>query len=434
MSLQSTPQSSRYWIGLFGRRNSGKSTLMNLLCDQPVSLVSAEAGTTTDPVTKSIEIKGLGPVVLVDTAGYDDVGHLGQARVERSEASVDRVHFAVLLLRPSCLLERASSNSDEVPSSPDWSQELAWIRRFAKQKAPWLLAVNLAEADLKAGDGSDALLPSFLEKLRQEALPQPSGQILLDLHCAEARQTFVQALLQAVKASQSEQCDSSPASLTASLCGAGDHVLLVMPQDIQAPAGRLILPQVQTIRELLDKHCFVSAVTANEYPAVLSLFQQAPSLIITDSQVFPHVWAHKPAESRVTSFSILMAAFKGDIELFRQGAEVLPKLGANSRVLIAEACSHVPLQEDIGRVKIPRLLRDRISPDITIDIMSGNDWPSAEKLASYDLVIHCGACMFNRPHVLARLRQLESASVPITNYGIALAWFAGILDKVALPL
>ena len=225
--------------------------------------------------------------------------------------------------------------------------------------------------------------------------------------------------------------DFSVGSLTGGLAKNGDTVLLVMPQDIQAPKGRLILPQVQTLRDLLDKHCLVLSATADQYTAALALLREPPALIVTDSQVFGQVWQHKPEASRLTSFSLLFARARGDLDYFAASVRALEALPPNAHILIAEACAHKPLQEDIGRVKLPRLLRQRFGGDITMDIVSGPDFPA--DLTGYALIIHCGACMFNRKYVLARVAEARRQRVPMTNYGIVLAWLSGIWEKIDLP-
>ncbi|MDI9469353.1 MAG: [FeFe] hydrogenase H-cluster maturation GTPase HydF [Bacillota bacterium] len=412
MGLTATPQADRLWIGVFGRRNSGKSTLINALAGSEIALVSPEPGTTTDPVTKSIELHGIGPAVLVDTAGFDDTGDLGLARVARSRRALERIDLAILLLRP----EEAET---------DFAPELDWIRHFAEQKADWLLVTNGTAAD-------DGRIAQLLQKAQSAELPQPTAVLTVDAATKTGIDRLHAALVSsaALRRERARQ-SSEPTSITGELCTAGDLVLLVMPQDIQAPAGRLILPQVQTLRELLDKSCRVVAVTAHEYPAVLDELRRVPDLIITDSQVFPLVERHAPAASRLTSFSILMAAWRGDAAVFRSGADRLATLTEQSRLLIAESCAHVPQSEDIGRVQLPRLLRRRFGEGLTIDFASGADLPA--DLSAYDLIIHCGACMFNRAHVLARLGRFAQAGVPVTNYGMTLAWLGGILDRVDIP-
>lgn len=397
MSIQSTPRASRLHIGLFGKRNAGKSSLINALTGQETSLVSPVAGTTTDPVAKSFELRGVGPVVFWDTAGVDDVGELGQLRVEKTRQALEKTDLALLVLT----------------AAPD-QEELAWLARLKEKAIPTLVALN--KRDLQADP--EALAQAIQAQLDLPVVPvsAATGENIPALH---------QAMVQTIPD------DFWDLTITGDLVSPGDLVLLVMPQDIQAPKGRLILPQVQTIRELLDKKCSVMSCTVDCLESTLAALARPPKLIITDSQVFPLVWKTKPAESLLTSFSILFAGYKGDIQVFLRGAAALDHLTEGSRVLIAEACAHAPTTEDIGRVKIPALLQKKVGPGLTIDFARGNDFP--QDLSPYDLVIHCGACMFNRRHVLNRINQAEANGVPICNYGVILAALAGILDKVCYP-
>ncbi len=399
MSLQSTPSSDRLHIGLFGRRNSGKSSLMNALTNQQIALASPVAGTTTDPVFKAMEIHGLGPCMFIDTAGFDDEGELGQLRIEKTRAALDKTDIAILVFSAG---------------EKDLSMEKEWVGLMRQRGCPIVPVLN--KADLLQDPSPTA-----------KAIHDQLG--LFPILVSSTEKTGLKDVLQAL-IRQIPQ-DFGQHSLTGSLVREGDSVLLVMPQDIQAPKGRLILPQVQTIRDLLDHKCVVTCVTTDQLDAALAGLKSPPDLIITDSQVFPLVYEKKPPESQLTSFSVLMAAVKGDISIFAQGAAAIDKLTPNSRVLIAEACTHAPLQEDIGRVKLPRLLRQRVGQELQIDIVSGQDFP--QDLSGYDLIIHCGSCMFNRRYVLSRLERAQAQNVPITNYGVALAKLGNILDKVCLP-
>lgn len=397
MGLQDTPRASRLHIGLFGKRNAGKSSLINALTGQAISLVSPVAGTTADPVYKSFELHGVGPVVFIDTAGLDDVGELGQLRVEKTREALDKTDVAILVLT----------------GAPQ--EELPWFRLFRERKLPVLVVLNQCDR-LENVPALQAEISAQLEGLPVLAVSAQTGANIPQL-----RQALVQGIPD----------DFWDLTITGDLAQAGDVVLLVMPQDIQAPKGRLILPQVQTIRELLDKKCSVMSCTTDALERTLAALAQPPKLIITDSQAFPTVWAAKPEESLLTSFSILFAGYKGDITAFRQGAAALEKLTETSKVLVAEACAHAPMTEDIGRVKIPKLLRKKVGEGLSFDFVRGNDFP--QDLTPYDLVIHCGACMFNRRHVMNRIAQAEAQGVPICNYGVVLAALAGILDKVVFP-
>lgn len=394
MSIQDTPRASRLHIGLFGRRNAGKSSLINALTGQEISLVSPVAGTTTDPVYKSFELAGVGPVVFIDTAGLDDVGDLGALRVERTRQALDKTDVAILVLT-------------EAPM-----EELPWLDLLKEKGRPVLAVLNKSDT-----------LPS--PDLTAEGLSEILGLPVLPVSAATGKN--IDKLRTAL--AEAAPPDFWELSITGDLAQTGDLVLLVMPQDIQAPKGRLILPQVQTIRELLDKKCTVVSCTADCIETTLQALARPPKLIITDSQAFPTVWKSKPAESLLTSFSILFAGYKGDIDEFLAGAKAIDGLAENSRVLIAEACAHAPKEEDIGRVKIPRLLRKKVGEGLSVDFVRGNDFP--EDLSPYDLVIHCGACMFNRQNVMSRIAQAKNQNTPICNYGVVLAALNGILDKVS---
>ena len=388
--LHETPAAQRLHIALYGRRNAGKSSLINALTGQEIALVSPVAGTTADPVKKAMELHPIGPVLFIDTAGYDDEGELGKLRVAATEKTLQRADVALLVL-------------EGTPTEED----LRWAEQLKEQKTPFLVVQT--KADLH----TPAPLP---EELQSRAVT-----------VSAATGAGIEALRTALAAIVPENFGQM--DLTGHLCAAGDTVLLVMPQDIQAPKGRLILPQVQTIRHLLDKKCIPICCTADGLEGALAALAKPPKLIITDSQCFPLVAAKKPEESLLTSFSILMAASKGDIDAFAKGAEAIGKLTADSRVLIAEACTHAPLEEDIGRVKIPNLLRKRAGQSLTVDVVAGSDFPS--DLTPYDLVIHCGGCMFNRAYVLRRLESAQRQGVPMTNYGVAIAYLTGILSQVS---
>lgn len=394
MSIQSTPRASRLHIGIFGKRNAGKSSLINALTGQDISLVSDVAGTTTDPVYKTFELQGIGPVVFIDTAGVDDHGDLGRLRVEKTREALEKTDLALLVLT----------------DSPE--EELPWLEALREKKIPVLAVLNKCDALADP----EALREALAQKLSLPvlAVSAQSGENIPQLRREIARQVP----------------DSFwELTITGDLVQSGDLVLLVMPQDIQAPKGRLILPQVQTIRELLDKKCLVMSCTTDRLEAALQALSAPPKLIITDSQAFPAVWKAKPAESMLTSFSILFAGYKGDMQAFLAGAQAIEALTESSTVLIAEACAHAPAEEDIGREKIPKLLRKKVGQGLSFDFVRGNAFP--QDLSPYDLVIHCGACMFNRRHVLNRIAQAQAQNVPVCNYGIVLAALSGILDKVS---
>lgn len=393
-------RSNRFHIGFFGRCNVGKSSLLNALVGQDEAIVSDMAGTTTDVVKKNMEISGVGPCVLLDTAGFDDESELGIRRVDKTRKEAMRVDLAIIVL------------DTFTPQAREEVQE--WKRFFSKSGIPILYVLNkidlFPDAERQTSLWTDALQAPCLAVSAQKRL----GMDELLTRIAEALK-------------QKDEIED----LTGNLVHAGDSVLLVMPQDIQAPKGRLILPQVQTLRNLLDKQCSVMCCTHDRMAETLKLMVAPPDLIITDSQVFRQVRELCPPQSRLTSFSILFARYKGDIHTFLQGAAVLHNLRSDARVLIAEACSHTPKNEDIGRVKLPRLLRAKKGDQIRIDVMAGNDFP--DDLTPYDLVIHCGACMFTRRHVLSRVAAARAQGVPMTNYGIAIAELNGILPFVVYP-
>ena len=391
MNLNQTPSANRLHIALFRRRNSGKSSLINALTGQDTALVSDIPGTTTDPVSKAMELHGIGPCVIIDTPGFDDEGTLGEMRIERTLKAIERTDIALLLCEENNLQEEA-----------------AWMQQLKAKNIPVILILNKADirkdisSSIEEALGEKPLLVSAKEKQGME----------------DIRLAILEKLPQ----------DFEQASITGDLVSENDLVLLVMPQDIQAPKGRLILPQVQTMRELLDKKCLIMSCTTDKLPQTLQALARPPKLIITDSQVFRTVYEQKPVESLLTSFSVLMAGYKGDIRQFVEGAAAIDRLTESSRVLIAEACAHAPMTEDIGRVKIPRLLRKKIGEGLHIDMVSGSDFP--KDLSGYDLIIHCGACMFNRKHVMNRLESASAQQIPMTNYGITLAHLMGILDKI----
>jgi len=396
MSLSDTPRANRLHIGIFGRRNSGKSSLINALTGQEIALVSDVPGTTTDPVYKTMEIHGIGPCVFIDTAGFDDEGALGLMRVEKTKAAAEKTDIALVVI-----------------SDGDFEKELSWTKTLQEKKTPVILIVN------KADTLEDPQL--LADRIQTKSGLRPLIVSAKDkTGIREIREELIRRLPE----------DFEAVSITGNLVKEGDVVLLVMPQDIQAPKGRLILPQVQTLRELLDKKCIVLSATTDKLDAALSFLSSPPVLIITDSQVFRTVFDKKPKESKLTSFSVLFANYKGDLAYFVESAAAIDALTPDSRVLIAEACTHAPLSEDIGREKLPALLRKRIGDALQIDIVCGADFP--EDLSPYDLVIHCGACMFNRKHVLSRVDSARTQKVPMSNYGVALAYLSGILDQIDL--
>lgn len=393
-----TPRSDRLHIGFFGKMNSGKSALVNAIANQEISIVSDVAGTTTDLVLKSMEIHGLGACVLIDTAGYDDSGMLGEKRVELTQKAAEKTDIAVILFHDT-----------------EMSQELGWYRDFQTRHTPVIPVIS--KADMLA----DA------DAVRRLVETETGGTVLtVSAETGQGMEALKEALVRAIPE------DYGARSITGGLVEPDDLVLLVMPQDIQAPKGRLILPQVQTIRDLLDKKCLVMSVTTDRLEQALTALARPPKLIITDSQVFKTVYEKKPEESLLTSFSVLFAGYKGDLRYYAESAAAIESLTERSRVLIAECCTHAPLSEDIGREKLPRMLRARVGQGLTVDVVSGTDFPA--DLTPYSLVIQCGACMFNRKYVMSRIDRAKGQGVPMSNYGVVIAWLSGILDQISLEM
>ena len=403
MNLVHTPNANRLHIALFGKRNSGKSSLINALTGQDTALVSDTPGTTTDSVQKAMEIHGIGPCLFIDTPGFDDEGELGNRRIERTWKAVEKTDIALLLC--------AGGGSAEETGEPDFTEELHWLEQLKAKNIPTILLIN--KADIRKNTASLAI------RIKETFGSQP-------IPVSAKEKTGIELIRQAILEKLPEDFDQQ--SITGSLVTEGDLVLLVMQQDIQAPKGRLILPQVQTMRELLDKKCLIMSCTTDKLQETLQALSRPPKLIITDSQVFKTVYEQKPEESRLTSFSVLFAGYKGDIRYYVKSASAIGSLTESSRVLIAEACTHAPLSEDIGRVKLPHLLRKRIGEKLSIDIVAGTDFP--QDLTPYSLVIHCGACMFNRKYVLSRIERARLQNVPMTNYGVAIAFLNGILNQI----
>lgn len=398
-TLNETPGSVRLHIGVFGKTNSGKSSFVNAFTGQQVSITSDVAGTTTDPVSKSMEIHPLGACVIIDTAGFCDESALGKSRVERTRLAAEKSDIGVIIF-----------------DSMDMREELEWFQYFQEKRTPVLPVIT------KSDSRKTQVIQQICDEVHRRTGVLP---IIVSAVTGEGMDDVREALARLVPE------DFDARSITGGLVGENDVVMLVMPQDIQAPKGRLILPQVQTIRELLDKKCIVVSVTADQMPQGLKCLASPPRLIITDSQAFGIVYEKKPKESMLTSFSVLFAAYKGDLPYYMEGAKAIDGLREDSKVLIAECCTHAPLSEDIGRVKIPRMLKKRFGQGLEVVHKSGTDFPL--DLSEYDLIIQCGACMFHRKYVLSRVERAKTQGVPMTNYGVTIAHLTGILDKVVVP-
>ena len=392
--MQDTPKALRLHIGLFGKRNSGKSTLMNALIGQSVSIVSAHPGTTTDPVEKAYELAPLGAVVFIDTAGLDDEGELGALRVQKTRTVLERVDLALIV----------------VDDGRVGTLERALIATLREQKTPFVVVFNKAD------------------------LAQPDKAQLIDLAADNVESAVVCAaqgsgidLLKEAMFRQAPESGLEDARLIGDLIGPGDVVVLVVPIDLGAPKGRLILPQVQTLRDILDSDATGMMVKERELPDALARLTAPPKLVVCDSQVVLKVAADTPREIPLTTFSILMARFKGDMIGLAEGAGAIQRLQPGDRVLISEACSHHALADDIGRVKIPRWLRQFAGGNLEIDVKSGRDFP--DDLSPYSLIIQCGGCTVTRRQMLARQYRAIRQGVPMTNYGMAISVVQGVLDR-----
>lgn len=413
--MEQTPKSNRVHIGFFGRCNAGKSTLINMLTDQPVSLVSEVAGTTTDPVSKSMEILPLGPVVITDTAGIDDTSELGALRIEKSEEIIKKINLAVYVLR-----------NDEAPIADD----MMWLNKLKQNNVPIALFINEINAfDSESTHDNDSngndTNPNYVDAYPDlSAIATVVGST--DFTSNRDRLTLLDLLGGLTPLDvEGEQ------SLLQGLFDPGDTIILVCPIDSAAPKGRLILPQVQTIREILDHKGLALVCQTEELPTMLSKLSQKPKLVITDSQAFEAVNALTPADIPLTSFSILMARFKGKLQDLVTGVKALNNLKPGAHVLISEGCTHRRQCDDIGTVKIPMWLKKKGHTDLQLEFTSGGAFP--KDVSGYDLIIHCGACMLTRREVLRRIDCAVVQGTPIVNYGVLIASLHGILERAISP-
>jgi [FeFe] hydrogenase H-cluster maturation GTPase HydF len=396
--MKSTPKGMRLHIGLFGRRNVGKSSLLNALTRQNVSIVSNVAGTTTDAVEKPMEMLPIGPVLFIDTAGIDDVGALGEMRVQKTRQVFDRADIGII-----------------VTEAGQWGEfEEAIFAELGKRNIPVIVVFN--KTDLVPVE------PNHLEHFQELKVPcvataAERGEGVLDLREALIRTVPDEFI--------------NPPSILGDLVPAGELAVLVVPIDMEAPKGRLILPQVQSIRDILDNDAYCLVVKERELRDALDRLNRPPALVVTDSQAFLKVAADTPEEIAMTSFSILFARFKGDLVEYVRGTMAIENLAPGDRVLIAESCTHHPIGEDIGRVKIPRWLQQYVGGKLEFTHMQGHDFP--DDLASYKLVINCGSCMWNRREVLSRIMHCQQAGVPTSNYGLTIAYALGIFERALKP-
>ncbi len=394
----STPKGFRLHIGIFGRRNAGKSSTLNALTGQVVSIVSEIAGTTTDPVEKPMELLPLGPVLFIDTAGIDDLGALGQLRINQTEKVFDRTDLGMIVTDHGKWDEFEKKIADELQ----------------KRQIPFIAVFNKAD--------QAAMKPEVIRLLRESRVTV--------VETVATTGHGVEPLRQAIISNAPEEYINNP-TILGDLVPAGELVLFVVPIDKEAPKGRLILPQVQSIRDVLDNDAYCLVVKERELRDALERLNRPPALVVTDSQAFLKVAGDTPPSIPMTSFSILFARNKGDLTEFVRGAMTIDRLRSGNRILVCEACTHRASCEDIGRVKIPRWLRQYVGGELIVDNYQGRDLP--EEIGAYDLVIHCGACMWNRREVLSRILKCRQAGVPITNYGLAIAWSLGIFERALQP-
>ncbi|HCW54883.1 MAG TPA: [FeFe] hydrogenase H-cluster maturation GTPase HydF [Clostridium sp.] len=390
--MYDTPKSNRLHITILGKRNVGKSSLINILTNQPLSVVSETPGTTTDPVSKAMELLPIGPVVFVDTAGIDDIGDLGELRIEKTKLALDKTDLALLAFNASDI---------------DISYEKELYNNLKERKIPIIGVINKIDLGKKNID--------FFKN--EFNIPFVAVSVKNNLNIINLKQAII---------------DNAPINfemptIVGDIVKPKDRVILVAPQDIQAPKGRLILPQVQVIRDLLDNDCMALTVKDTELPDLLNSLNCNPSLIITDSQIFKKVNEIISPNLRLTSFSILLARYKGDLKTFINGASVIDDLKPGDNILIAEACTHHPKDGDIAREKLPKLLEKKAGGKLNITNTTGIDFP--KDLSQYKLIIQCGSCMFTRRQLLSRLEHVKDQKIPITNFGVTLAKLNGILDR-----
>lgn len=394
--MQKTPKGLRLQVGIFGKRNSGKSSVFNRLTHQDISIVSDVAGTTTDAVEKAMEIQPIGPVLFVDTAGVDDVGALGEQRVGKTMQVVTRVDLAILVV--DCFSE--------------FDQELITI--FKSKNIPCIAVAN------KSDQRDDRILEEQLALSGADSVVTTSA--ITEQGIDQLRETIIKKVPEEF---------IKPTAIVGDLVPKNGLVILVTPIDKEAPKGRLILPQVQTIRDLLDHDAICMVVKESELKSALAVLNRKPDLVITDSQAFQAISSMLPDDIQMTGFSVLFSRFKGNLDAQVKGALAIEKLRPGSKVLIAEACSHHPIEDDIGREKIPRLMEKYVGGKLNFSVKAGRDYP--DDVSEYDLIIHCGACVWNRREMLSRINNAQNRQTPITNYGLAIAYTLGIFERALKP-
>lgn len=404
--MNSTAKGERPHIAVFGRRNVGKSSLINRLTNQNLALVSSQPGTTTDPVYKAMELLPIGPVMMIDTAGIDDQGELGQMRIKKTKEIMRKTDLALLVISAA-------------QGAGEFEQKL--IRDFKEKSIPFLTILNKVDI-LEQSETTEAELDSELKSFFEEnKLKVIQASSKADINIDQIREKIAKKMPE----------DYSRDTIMGDLIEPGDTVVLVTPIDSAAPKGRLILPQVQTIRDILDHQATALVTKKVEVESELAKLKTKAKIVVTDSQAFAEVSKSVPADILMTGFSVLFARYKGDLNTFVQGAKKMKTLKAGSKVLIAESCTHRRQKDDIGTVKIPNWMREKISPEIEFDHTAGREFP--KDLEKYSLILQCGSCMLNRKELLSRLKEAKKAGIPVVNYGMAIAWLHGILDRALKP-
>ena len=400
--MKKTPKSLRLQLGIFGRTNVGKSSFLNMVSGQDVAITSPVPGTTTDVVEKTMELLPLGPVVFLDTGGIDDISALSDARIKKTKKIFDRADIVILITEPD-----------------EWNEfEDNICTEARKRSTPFIIIINKTDIKYPSED--------FIETIKKKT----SRFIFCCSINKEKRDEYVNNLKKCLIEVRPDDFINPP-TLIGDLLPAGGLAILIVPIDLEAPKGRIILPQVQTIRDALDNDASVLVVKEREYQHILTILKNPPDIVICDSQVVLKMVADTPKEIKCTTFSILFARYKGDLTEMAKGAAAIEKLRPGDRVLIAEACSHHPIQDDIGRVKIPRWLRQYVGTDLDINVCSGRDYP--ENLKGYNLIVHCGSCMLTRRETLFRIQQARQADIPITNYGVCISLLQGVIKRVLAP-
>ena len=414
--MEQTPKGNRVHIGFFGRCNAGKSTLINMLTDQPVSLVSEVAGTTTDPVSKSMEILPLGPVVITDTAGIDDTTELGTLRMEKTEEVVKKINLAVYVLR-----------TDEEPTTDD----MHWLGLLKQNNVPIALFINEINAEIDKENDKENNIENKTDASTYVETHKGLSELATVIGSADFTSKVKRLELLDLLGGLTPLDVEGDQTLLQGLVEEGDTIILVCPIDSAAPKGRLILPQVQTIREILDYKGLALVCQTEELPAMINSLKNPPKMVICDSQAFDRVDELTPDTIPLTSFSILMARFKGKLQDLVAGVEAIKNLKSGSKVLISEGCTHRRQCDDIGTVKIPNLLKKQGHTDLQLEFTSGGAFP--KDVSQYDLIIHCGACMLTRREVLRRIECAVVQGTPIVNYGVLIAALHGILERAISP-